>query len=467
MVPTSLLTHMTLTTATPDASARSTAASSTTPNESTGRTTSSPPRCCTACAAASTALCSVAATATRNGPPRSRAARAEPITARLSASVPPEVKITWPGSTLSASAIVRFASSTPARAARPNRWAEDGFPKASFPRYGSIASSTSGRTGVVAALSRYTRRLAMGEGIYRLQGLHAKLQDILHFQRLVAKERLAVRAANERAVVGRLHADQLVQVLPRGIDLTGRFGPVELRSVAADRLHLHVEGRRDIHHECRFHRVFAIRERIQNLKGAVGVPRPAVFGEAGQVTGVAPQLGGDAMIGVPADGEGEDHDARARRPDELDHPGARRLVVLQVGIGELGVEPQVHAERLRRALRLRRPRAGVAARTRLALRQVEDADAAAGLRRLRQRAAARQLDVVAVRGDSQKVHLLVHPSPFPGFVPPIHISAPQPDPAPPPGWRARCRTPRRRGSRRGSPRRRSTAGRSSRSAAAT
>jgi len=79
-------------------------------------------------------LCSIADTATRNGPPRSRAASAHPITARLSASVPPDVKITWPGSAPSASAIVRFASSMPARAARPNRWAEDGLPKASRPR---------------------------------------------------------------------------------------------------------------------------------------------------------------------------------------------------------------------------------------------------------------------------------------------------------------------------------------------
>src|SRR3989442_1459161 len=100
----------------------------------TGKPPSSPPRCCPACGAASPALCSVAATATRNGPPRSRAASAEPITARLSASVPPEVKITWPGSTPRARAIVRLASSTPARAARPNRWADDGFPKASLPR---------------------------------------------------------------------------------------------------------------------------------------------------------------------------------------------------------------------------------------------------------------------------------------------------------------------------------------------
>src|SRR2546422_2072241 len=160
-VPTSLFTHITLTSATPRASASSSASSSTTPEALTPTRISSPPRCCTACAAASTALCSTADTATRNGPPRSRAASADPMMARLSASVPPEVKITWPGSTPRHSATVRFASSSPARAVRPNRWADDGFPNASRPRYGSIASSTSGRTGVVAALSRYTSRLGI------------------------------------------------------------------------------------------------------------------------------------------------------------------------------------------------------------------------------------------------------------------------------------------------------------------
>ena len=136
MTPTSLFTHITLATATPRVSASTSAppSDSTTPDALTGRMISSPPSCRRACAAASTALCSIADTATRNGPPRSRAASAEPITARLSASVPPEVKTTWAGSAPSASAIVRFASSTPPRAARPNRCADEGFPKTSFPR---------------------------------------------------------------------------------------------------------------------------------------------------------------------------------------------------------------------------------------------------------------------------------------------------------------------------------------------
>jgi hypothetical protein len=49
---------------------------------------------------------------------------------RLSASVPPEVKITWLGSASTACATSRRACSMPARAARPNRWALEGLPKA-------------------------------------------------------------------------------------------------------------------------------------------------------------------------------------------------------------------------------------------------------------------------------------------------------------------------------------------------
>ena len=85
-----------------------------------------------------------------HGSPRSRAASAAPRMPRLSASVPPEVKITWFGSAPTAAATSRRACSRPARAVRPNRWPLEGFPKAELVRYGSMASSTSGRTGVVA-----------------------------------------------------------------------------------------------------------------------------------------------------------------------------------------------------------------------------------------------------------------------------------------------------------------------------
>jgi len=73
------------------------------------------------------------------------------MTARLSASVPPDVKKTWPVSAPSARATWRRAWSSPARAVRPNRagWMD---PECLLPRYGSMASRASGRTGVVAAV---------------------------------------------------------------------------------------------------------------------------------------------------------------------------------------------------------------------------------------------------------------------------------------------------------------------------
>src|SRR2546425_7021279 len=116
--------------------------------------------------------------------------------------------------------------------------------------------------------------------------------------------------------MGRLHADQLVQVLPRGVDLARRLRSVELRGVAADRPHLRLERLGDINHEGRLHRVFAVGEGVQDFERPVGLARRPVLREAGEVAGVAAQLRGDAVVGMPAHGEGEDDDPRARRADE-------------------------------------------------------------------------------------------------------------------------------------------------------
>src|SRR6266436_9637076 len=189
----------------------------------------------------------------------------------------------------------------PARAARPKRCADEGLPKASFPRYGSMASSTSGRTGVVAALSRYVTRLVMEGPIYQLDGLHAKLEHVLHFEGLRRVERLAVAPPDERTVMGRLHADQLVQVLAGGVDLAGRLGAGELRLVAANRVHLLLEHVGDVHHERRLDRVFSIRQSVEELIRPVRFAPLArcILREAGEIAGIASQLRCDTMIGVP------------------------------------------------------------------------------------------------------------------------------------------------------------------------
>ena len=85
--------------------------------------------------------------------PRALPAHAAPLSARLLASVPPDVMTTSRGSAPSRSATRSWASSSAARAVRPNECAELAFPNDSV-RNGSIASRTSRRRGVVAAWSR-------------------------------------------------------------------------------------------------------------------------------------------------------------------------------------------------------------------------------------------------------------------------------------------------------------------------
>ena len=82
--------------------------------------------------------------------PRALPAQAAPFSARLLASVPPDVKTISRPWALSRRATRSWASSRAARAARPKACAELGFPNDSV-RYGSIASRTSRRSGVVAA----------------------------------------------------------------------------------------------------------------------------------------------------------------------------------------------------------------------------------------------------------------------------------------------------------------------------
>jgi hypothetical protein len=66
----------------------------------------------------------------------------------LAASVPPLVKITWPGSAPTSRATLARAASTAARAARPSAWIEDGLPTSFAAR--TTASAASGRIGAVA-----------------------------------------------------------------------------------------------------------------------------------------------------------------------------------------------------------------------------------------------------------------------------------------------------------------------------
>src|SRR5688500_4123857 len=76
-----------------------------------------------------------------------------PLTARLSASVPPDVNVTSPGLQPSTWATVSRATSSAVEAEPPSEWWLEGLPNSPV-RKGHMASSPSRRTGVVAAASR-------------------------------------------------------------------------------------------------------------------------------------------------------------------------------------------------------------------------------------------------------------------------------------------------------------------------
>ena len=79
---------------------------------------------------------------------------AAPLIARLLLSVDPEVKMISLGSAPISAATCSRAMSTPSSASQPYRWLRlPGFPNLVV-KYGSIASTTRGSHGVVAAWSR-------------------------------------------------------------------------------------------------------------------------------------------------------------------------------------------------------------------------------------------------------------------------------------------------------------------------
>ncbi len=112
--PVTLFAHMTAASRSPGRTRRSNSSASTTPSPPTGAHATSKPRRSSSRAGSRTAGCSMALTTSRPG-----GSPARPNTAWLSASDPPEVRTTWPGSAPSSSASRRRASSSPTRAARP------------------------------------------------------------------------------------------------------------------------------------------------------------------------------------------------------------------------------------------------------------------------------------------------------------------------------------------------------------
>src|ERR1700677_5004527 len=149
--------------------------------------------------------------------------------ARLSASVPPLVKMTSLGRAPKTSASCSRDSSTTRRARRPAECSDDGLP--SWASSSVIAAMACGRIGVVAAWSRYTGVMASDSlELFTLADLFQQLRDDL--------EQVA-----DHAEVGQLE-DGCLRVLVDGDDgLRGlHAGPVLDGAGNADR---HVQLRRD------------------------------------------------------------------------------------------------------------------------------------------------------------------------------------------------------------------------------
>ncbi len=156
-VPTSLFAHMTLTRAVSAACSSSTSRRPSTdsrPQRSGSSHETPAPRASTRYSTGSrTAWCSMALVTIRvRAGSASRRASQVPLTARLSASVPPEVKTTSDGRQPSAAATRSRDSSTVLRAARPAVCSEEALP--TRPADSTKASTAAGSIGVVAAWSR-------------------------------------------------------------------------------------------------------------------------------------------------------------------------------------------------------------------------------------------------------------------------------------------------------------------------
>ncbi len=108
------------------------------------------------------------------------------------------------------------------------------------------------------------------------------------------------------------------------------------------------------------------------------------------------------MVGVPADGVGEDHHPGPEVPDLLHHHAPGLVGVGQRRVGQPRVPALRHPQHLRRRRRLPGPELGAAPRPGLAAGEVQDAGGMPGIPRLEQRPGAGQFDVVTVRGDGQQ-----------------------------------------------------------------
>ena len=157
-VPTSLFAHITVHSATsPPRSDSLIWARLTRPRASTPSHSTWAPSCAANHSTGSrTAWCSIDDARTLGGvSTRGSRCQNRPLTARLSDSVPPDVKMTALGLVPRSAAILSRASSTTWRTKRPAVWSEEGFPTISDTC--NQRDRAAGSIGVVAAWSKYAR----------------------------------------------------------------------------------------------------------------------------------------------------------------------------------------------------------------------------------------------------------------------------------------------------------------------
>src|SRR5215210_2213742 len=165
-----------------------------------------------------------------------------------------------------------------------------------------------------------------------LHALNVELHHVIHLNGFIGEERFAVPGPDQRTVVSALNGDERVQILPGGKNLARSLCSVELATVTLDRRELPVELTRDVHDERRFERVLTIRQSVQQLMRAVRGTPALVARQPRQVTGVAPKLRRNTMVGMAANREWKYHNA-GREVTYLSHDKVPRLIrVLKVGV---------------------------------------------------------------------------------------------------------------------------------------
>jgi hypothetical protein len=135
----------------------------------------------------------------------------------------------------------------------------------------------------------------------------------------------------------------------------------------------------------------------------VGGASAVIARQSGKVTRVAPKLRRNAVIRVPADGEGKYHHARREVTYLGDYKTPRLIRVLKVSVGQPSIPPLTDPEDLRRTFGLLGAQLGTASTAAFPGCQIQYSGLITGVNGLEQGAGAGELDVVTMGGDGQDV----------------------------------------------------------------